>query len=228
VADRQTAYVPPVRTRVVASKRSKADTADGTETKVKKQKKSKSSPEETGQAQAGPSTRTAETDGIEDEETDEDDNGALEDLVHETLAAKKPRQKAADTKYIPPNETSEDRDRRTLFLGNLPIEVAKSKPAVNQLKAHILTFAPGAKIESIRFRSVAFAAPTAALPDDEEGGEGKRQKRELERARKWKEEQEILKEGGKEAEEVDPSKSYLDTKGKRKVAFIKKDVSDQL
>lgn len=160
-----------------------------------------------------------------EEDDSDDENAAIDNLVHESVAAKKPRTKPSDQKYIPPNESSTDRDRRTLFLGNLPIEVAKSKPVVNQLKAHLLTFAPGAKIESIRFRSVAFAAPTAALPDDEEGGEGKRQKREMERARKWKEEQEVLKEGGKEAEEVDASKSYLDTKGKRKVAFIKKDVS---
>lgn len=208
--------------RVPAPKRTKTDepAAEGS-TKAKKQKKSKAT-EETVSAEvveAGPSTQVES-----DEEDEEDDDAIPDNLVHETIT-KKTRVKPSDQKYIPPNETSADRDRRTLFLGNLPIEVAKSKPAVNQLKAHILTFAPGAKIESIRFRSVAFAAPTAALPDDEEGGEGKRAKREIERARKWKEEQELLKEGGKEAEEVDPSKSYLDTKGKRKVAFIKKDVS---
>lgn len=172
---------------------------------------------------AGPSKIANQDDDDSDGSASEVD---LSTLVHESLAQpKRTRPKTTNTKYTPPDETQADRDRRTLFVGNLPIDVAKSKPALHQLKAHILTFAPRAKIESVRFRSVAFAAPTAALPDDEEGQEGKRQKREMERARRWKEEQEVLKEGGKEAEEVDPTKSYLDNKGKRKVAFIKKEVS---
>jgi nucleolar protein 12 len=40
-----------------------------------------------------------------------------------------------------------------------------------QLQRHILTFAPTAKIESVRFRSIPFQTPTSKLPtsDDEEG-----------------------------------------------------------
>jgi len=50
---------------------------------------------------------------------------------HESLAAKTsrkndrtPKNKA---KYVPPEETKEQRDERTIFMGNLPTEVAKSK-----------------------------------------------------------------------------------------------------
>lgn len=99
--------------------------------------------------------------------------------------------------------------------------------ALHQLRSHLLSFAPTAKIESIRFRSVPFASATAALPsDDPEKDEGKRAKREKERAAAWKAQQDGLEGGGKRAlEEVDRAKTYMDSKGKRKVAFIKKDVS---
>lgn len=103
---------------------------------------------------------------------------------------------------------------------------------LSQLKAHLLTFAPTAKIESVRFRSVAFAAPTAALPgEDDEKEKTKRVQREQERAAAWREAQEgstTGKAGNRRGDDevVDKSKSFLDSKGKRKVAFIKKDVSD--
>lgn len=106
---------------------------------------------------------------------------------------------------------------------------------LNQLKAHLLTFAPSAKIESVRFRSVAFAAPTAALPGHEKEAEDKdkeatkRAEREKQRAAEWR----ATQAGGSttgaagnrrgDDEVVDKSKSFLDSKGKRKVAFIKHD-----
>lgn len=70
-----------------------------------------------------------------------------------------------------------------------------------------------------------FATPTAASVDTEEEGQ-RRAKREKERARAWKDQQELLKSGGKrDKEELDTSKTYIDAKGKRRVAFIKKEVS---
>lgn len=87
-----------------------------------------------------------------------------------------------------------------------------------------MTFTPGAKIESARFRSVPFAAPTDGTNDDEAEGV-KRAKREKERAAAWKAQQEVLKSGDKkQTEELDTSASFIDSKGKRKVAFIKKEV----
>ncbi len=100
---------------------------------------------------------------------------------------------------------------------------------LHQLHAHLLSLAPTAKIESVRFRSVPFATPTAALPSDEPGkddGERKRVKREKERASAWRAQQDVLEGGDKRAlEEVDRAQTFIDSKGKRKVAFIKKDVS---
>lgn len=92
------------------------------------------------------------------------------------------------------------------------------------------SFVPTAKIESVRFRSVAFSKPVVALPDDDEDakGEGKRARREKARAAAWRNAQDADEGRGTrrgEDDVVDKSKSFLDAKGKRKVAFIKKDVS---
>ena len=103
--------------------------------------------------------------------------------------------------------------------------------SLSQLRAHILTFTPTAKIESARIRSIPFATPTAALPtegDDDDATSRKRAKREKERAAAWRSVQDVLEYGDKrEKEEVDTSKTFIDAKGKRKVAFIKKDVSEK-
>ncbi len=60
------------------------------------------------------------------------DDGSDEEFVHETLAkdikakAKKDRGKKKD-KWVPEGETSEERDKRTIFVGNVDVEVVKNK-----------------------------------------------------------------------------------------------------
>ncbi len=59
-----------------------------------------------------------------------DDESEVGELVHESLkpsASKRDRAPSSSKKYIPPDETHVDRDRRTVFIGNLPIECAKAK-----------------------------------------------------------------------------------------------------
>ncbi|WVQ79101.1 hypothetical protein IAT38_001195 [Cryptococcus sp. DSM 104549] len=176
-----------------------------------------------------------------DEGEFEDDGSSAasdEEFVHESLKAKaekKAAKKAAkQSKYVPPAETQADKDRRTVFVGNLPIEAAKSKSVLHQLRAHLLSFVPSAKIESVRFRSVPFAAPTAALPtDDPEKDENQRVKREKERAAAWREQKDKEEAGAakpksKQEEEEEKAQVYIDSKGKRKVAFIKKDFHTEL
>jgi len=50
-------------------------------------------------------------------------------LVHETVAkrAQRDRTRPRHIHHIPPDETKEVRDARTIFLGNVPMEVAESK-----------------------------------------------------------------------------------------------------
>jgi nucleolar protein 12 len=49
-------------------------------------------------------------------------------IVHETFKENSRKDKAsAKLKYAPADETREQRDARTIFVGNLPIEVAQKK-----------------------------------------------------------------------------------------------------
>ena len=64
-----------------------------------------------------------------DADSDSADDSEAE-LVHESLnpsTSKRVRVKSTAKKYTPANETAADRDRRTIFVGNLPIDVAKTK-----------------------------------------------------------------------------------------------------
>lgn len=180
----------------------------------------------------------------DDEEAAGSNSDSDAELVHESLkspAARKARENKGQTsKYVPPNESQADRDRRTVFVGNLSLEIAKGKAGTNALKRHLLSFAPSAKIESVRFRSVAFSAPTAGPADSGAADaaekekkaeeENRRAAREKERIAQWKASQSGSTVGGRgnrrgDDEVVDKSKSFLDKSGKRRVAFIKHDVS---
>lgn len=171
--------------------------------------------------EAAPADQTMEDAGAESDSSDFDPSK----LVHETLQ-KKQRTKSTNSHYTPPDEDAAGKDRRTIFVGNLPT-AASEKKGQAALRTHLLSFAKGAKIESFRFRSVAFAAPTAPEVGDEEE-KGRREKRERERAKAWRESQEGSTTGTRgnqrgDDEVVDRSKSFIDSKGKRKVAFIKKE-----
>ncbi|CAE6501936.1 unnamed protein product, partial [Rhizoctonia solani] len=92
--------------------------------------------------------------------------------LHESLAQKPEDERPRKKKYIPEGETSEQKDARTIFIGNLPASVAKSS-ARKSLQKHVLKCLassypdlPRPKIESSRFRSVAFKTPTSKLPSD--------------------------------------------------------------
>ncbi|WVQ64918.1 uncharacterized protein L199_003088 [Kwoniella botswanensis] len=173
---------------------------------------------------------------VVDQDEGEDSDVESEDMVHESVKAKAEKKaKKGKTlgKYVPPGETQVDKDRRTVFVGSLPLECAQSKSALHQLKQHLLSFVPSAKIESVRFRSVPFAAPTASLPtDDPEKDATQRAKREKERTAAWRAQHEgsdlPIRRSRGDDEEPEQGKVFLDSKGKRKVAFIKKDFHSEL
>lgn len=56
--------------------------------------------------------------------------------MHEaaTSTSKRKRKQAAKLpKYVPVGESAQDRDRRTIFVGNLPVEVIKSKVSLSNI-----------------------------------------------------------------------------------------------
>ncbi|CCM01168.1 uncharacterized protein FIBRA_03216 [Fibroporia radiculosa] len=160
-----------------------------------------------------------------------DDEGDMSQLVHESLIKKVKGVHGVKAKYIPENESSEQRDARTIFVGNVPVEITKSRPFQKQFKRHILSQVPDAQIESVRFRSVAFQNPTSKLPTLDSvsskklvpnphsahgGKEGRQHDRE--RAASWR-----SRKAGDE-EEPGSVKSFLTPKEKKRVAFIKHEI----
>ena len=170
-------------------------------------------------------------------------------LVHETIVNSGTTSSVATRSrlvYVPNGELKEQREARTVFIGNVPMEVAKSRVTYNihcadlklifyqpyqkALKRHLLALCatktsdmPSPKIESIRFRSVAFKIPTTKLPTDGDKPSGElSEHRQRDRTIIWK-----SKKGDKDLDEVDPMKTYLTPAQKKKVAFIKGELHEE-
>ncbi|KAF8624390.1 hypothetical protein AX15_005876 [Amanita polypyramis BW_CC] len=137
-------------------------------------------------------------------------------IVHESIRkSEKPHSKK---KYVPPNETVAQRDLRTVFVGNLSVEVVKKRPLQKQLRRHLLSVVSTAKIESVRFRSLPFQNPTTNLSASSETPQNSHDKegRERDRARAaaWRHRDDN---GATERKE---EKKFLTPSQKKKVAFI--------
>jgi nucleolar protein 12 len=104
-----------------------------------------------------------------------------------------------------------------------PNVLMSTQPMQKQLKRHILSFVPGAKIESVRFRSIAFQSPTSKLPDDEGAAASKKKpadkdgrQHDKERAASWRAVQDK-----DEVTLAQDAKKFLSAEAKKKIAFIK-------
>ena len=76
--------------------------------------------------------RTSKNKEESESASDSDVDGRASQLVHETVAMGDQQGKTRPTRRRihyerPPDETKEQRDARTIFIGNIPVEVAKSK-----------------------------------------------------------------------------------------------------
>ncbi|KAF8195586.1 hypothetical protein BJ912DRAFT_957479 [Pholiota molesta] len=158
----------------------------------------------------GKSTAPAAPKSDDGEGLGSDEEGDPSKLVHESLTKKNKKARTPKAKHVPKEETPEQRDQRTIFVGNLPIELASKK------------------IESIRFRSIPFQAPTAKLAtSDDEGDKPIKTKtaeapkkaprpHEKERASVWR-----SKLDEKDDEDVNrDEKRFLNPAQKKKIAFI--------
>ncbi|VDC01324.1 unnamed protein product [Peniophora sp. CBMAI 1063] len=176
-----------------------------------------------------PSTSADKSDS--DSDRSDSDDADAPPPVHESLLPKIERRdrgkKKDKTRYVPPGETKEQRDARTVFVGNVPVEVVKSKSGKKQLERHIISLVPSSKIESTRFRSVAFATPTGLTTSDPSStapstsAEKEKDTRAhgSARAAHWRDEQD--KEG------TGPERKKLTPAEKKRIAFIKQEVHDQ-
>ncbi|KZV88273.1 hypothetical protein EXIGLDRAFT_839379 [Exidia glandulosa HHB12029] len=202
-------------------------------TKLKKAKKAAlpapSSSSEAEDAGAGDASGSEDS---EDDAADAPPPKHISLLGAEAEAEATGSRKKKKTAFTPADETPAQRDARTVFIGNLPIDVAKSKAAKKQLTRHLASAVPGSKVESIRFRSVAFQNPTSTLPksDDEDDATSSKkpkqtskskpdepstkEKRSNERAASWRD---------SNGNSNGNKKQYLTPAEKKKIAFIHKE-----
>ncbi|KAJ7072915.1 hypothetical protein C8F01DRAFT_265852 [Mycena amicta] len=171
-----------------------------------------------------------EEDADHDSESDSDAEADAPPLTHESLlpSSKRVRVKSTKkkTKFIPENESSAQRDARTIFVGGLPVEVAEKKQLKKQLSRHILSFLPASsqgkiKIESIRFRSAAFQKPSNASSASSAASKDAKpnpnaSEHSKSRAAKWRDNA-----ANEEEKEDKKQKEYLTPAQKKKVMFIK-------
>ncbi|KAL5511023.1 hypothetical protein ACEPAG_3742 [Sanghuangporus baumii] len=134
-------------------------------------------------------------------------------------------------KYAPEGETKEEHDARTiLIIGNLPVTVVKSKRLNKQLKRHVLSFIPSAKIKSIRFRSVAFQEPTSAIEEVDGKSKSSRQKREQIQTADWQTRQDQDRSSKLDKEDIEEvkkgKKTYLSPAEKRRLAAIRGEIHE--
>ena len=87
-----------------------------------------------------------------------------------------------------------------------------------QLLKHILFFLPNAKIESTRFRSIAFQKPTTKLPDGDGDEKATTRQHDRDRTSSWR------KTNSAADEPKNDEKKFLTPSQKKKVAFIKQEL----
>ncbi|CAE6350227.1 unnamed protein product [Rhizoctonia solani] len=154
-------------------------------------------------------------------ESDSDTDLDAPPPLHESLTRKPQGERTRKKKYIPEDETTEQKNSRTIFIGNLPAGVAKSSTR-KSLQKHVLkclasTYPnlPRPKIESSRFRSVAFSTPTNKLPSDALSSKPQRETPSSEhhrtRAAEWRAAQDP---------EGTPHKTFQTPAQKKKTAYI--------
>ncbi|CAE6442386.1 unnamed protein product [Rhizoctonia solani] len=120
------------------------------------QRQAKASPTKPHIAKSSPSKSTSKSpaekpDAQSQSESDSDSDSDAPPPLHESLTQKPGDERPRKKKYVPEGETSEQRDARTIFIGNLPASVAKSDSHPENPYKNI---------------SIAFKTPTTKLPSD--------------------------------------------------------------
>lgn len=114
-----------------SKQQSKASSSKATTPQALTPKTQPHKPQPEASASEGEDGKDQESDqALEDDldGSDSDEEGDPSKLVHESVAVgSKPKTTSGKVKYVPSEETPEQRDARTVFVGNVPVEVVKSK-----------------------------------------------------------------------------------------------------
>jgi nucleolar protein 12 len=170
-----------------------------------------------------------EEEGGDEEQDEEASSSSEEDAdtkppVHESLASTSRAQERIRRKLEQREEESkETRDKRSIFVGNVPIACVQSKTLTAALKKHIVALSPYpsiTRVDALRYRSVAFSVPTADYAA-QSGADAAANEKRRSRARAFKDALD-----GADGQ-APGSKPYLNSKQKRKVAYINSDINEK-
>ncbi|GAA5963082.1 hypothetical protein JCM3765_001762 [Sporobolomyces pararoseus] len=199
----------------------------------------------------------------DEEENDSEDEGPLDinDLISDSLGGKplnvekkSKKEKAVDPKKAEKakkraEESPDERDARTIFIGNVPSDCSTSNSRKKALVRHVLqnpsllaalpSNCPPLKLDSIRFRSIAFASKVFGRKANAAGADGEANSAEAggrgrKRAKEWRENEGSDQRGvrgGYHAREEEPKPSTsksgaLTDAQKRRVAFIRGELNE--
>ncbi|PFH51203.1 hypothetical protein AMATHDRAFT_75067 [Amanita thiersii Skay4041] len=220
---------------IKGSKRARVPDAEENEEEESLVDGSDSQSEEAGSASEDISASELENEDHSPTDDTEEDEAPFNPskLVHESLVKSKKHASKDDvqrkSKWAPAGETSAQRDARTIFIGNLSVEVARKRPLQKSLKRRVLEAVPGAKIESMRFRSVPFEQPTSKLdlPEDgkstkSKGKEKEKEVREHDRIRTstWRASHPTNEDDDNPSPSSQKIKQYLTPSQKKRISFI--------
>lgn len=162
-------------------------------------------------------------DDYDDDSDDSQSESNPSNLVHETLMSKKGKKKEKKRKAID-QEPQEERDRRSIFVGNLPISLVKLRSGLRALQKHLIEQSPypsATHIQSIRLRSIPFSKPTDDYEaKNQQEADNKMKKRQRSRAYK-----EALNEAT--GDYTEKKQTFLTGSQKRKVAFITQQLNEK-
>ncbi|KAL1722940.1 hypothetical protein EV715DRAFT_270060 [Schizophyllum commune] len=174
---------------------------------------------------SAPTTTSAPADAAEEAQNDAMDESpdSYTPPTHiSATTSSNPKHPKKRTKFAPEEETTEMRDARTLFVGNVPVEVMGKKPLIKSLQRHLLSAVPHARAESIRFRSVpvprdAIAKATAKGRQDVRSSTNHANTR----TSAWRANQ------NDDDEAPAPAKTYLTPAEKKRIAAITGDLGEK-
>lgn len=159
--------------------------------------------------------RIEEEDVASQEDGDWDEEKTAEMVLRGTLDKKRRKKPTLEDE----NDSERAQNKRTIFLGNVPVSALTSRAVRKELQRHIVHFSPYpscTEIVSLRFRSVSFRVPTSDMSGVSPGSDVGNKRRE--RARRFRE----LK-GIPEKEAPPP----LTSEQKRKIAYINQDLNER-
>ncbi|KAH7106888.1 hypothetical protein BKA62DRAFT_685413 [Auriculariales sp. MPI-PUGE-AT-0066] len=229
----KTKLTAPAKSSTVRDRQESDSDEDEDVRPVKRRKQTSQSTKSRAKAHSpSPLSRAATNQTLHPRRTNEssDDDESYSRIQHIAISGEDKAVPKRKKSFAPVDETDQQRDARTVFVGNLPIEAAKSKLARKQLSRHLLASIDNAKVDSVRFRSVAFQNPTASLKEGEEEAAVRlvakkpahkgdddlstKERRQKDRADNWRHKQD---------DTTANEKKFLSPAEKRRIAFIHKE-----